>query len=74
MARSGQALVEYILIIALVAVVLLVSLVAFRSALAPTIGSIEETVEETANDCPPPGQGGLPPGQGGVAPGQCRNQ
>lgn len=66
--RTGQALVEYVLILALVAVTLAGALILFRQAAAAVLESVNESVE-----CPSPGQGGVNPGNdGGTAPGQCR--
>jgi Flp pilus assembly pilin Flp len=72
MARPGQALVEYILMVAVVAIMLLVSLVFFRDAIASRLDGVREAVEspETGEGGQPPGQGGQPPGQGGQPPGQ----
>jgi Flp pilus assembly pilin Flp len=80
MARSGQALVEYILLIALVAVALLASLLLFRGVLAERLLEVSETVEshmpgaqpgDPGGGTGPPGNGGnLPPGQGGTPPGK----
>lgn len=69
MARPGQALVEYILVIAIVAVMLITSLVFFQKTLGASIEDID--VSKSVN-CPSPGHGGAIPGQGGTAPGQCR--
>lgn len=66
-ARAGQALVEYILVIALVAVALVSSLVMLRRGIADDFAAIPEL-----GDCATPGEGGLPPGHGGTPPGQCK--
>lgn len=65
--RPGQALVEYVLILALVAIVLASSLYLFRNVLLPVVRQVPEEVE-----CLTPGKGGTAPGQGGYAPGRCR--
>lgn len=66
--RSGQGLVEYVLIVALVAVTLVAALLLFQQAAANIFQSATTAVE-----CPGPGQGGANPGNGGgVAPGQCK--
>jgi hypothetical protein len=70
MARAGQALVEYILVIAMVAVILLTSLLAFRHSLE---GRVDDLDVGRAADCPPPGHGGTAPGHGGEPPGQCKS-
>lgn len=66
MARPGQALVEYVLMVVLVAIVLAASLYLFRETLMPPLERIPEEVE-----CVTPGTGGVPPGQGGQPPGLC---
>lgn len=61
-------MVEYVLILALVAVTLAGILILFRQATASVLQSVPEAIE-----CPSPGQGGVNPGNdGGAAPGQCR--
>lgn len=70
MARPGQALVEYILVVALVGIVLLVSLAFFGDGIASRLTGVPGAVEAAAQGAPPPGQGVQPPGQGGQPPGQ----
>lgn len=68
--RSGQALIEYVLILALVAVTLATALILFRNAAASVLQPATDAVE-----CASPGQGGTNPGYGeGTAPGQCKNE
>lgn len=68
--RLGQALIEYVLILALVAVLLAIPLILFGGAAASVLQPATETVE-----CLNPGQGGTNPGNGGgTAPGQCKNE
>jgi Flp pilus assembly pilin Flp len=66
--RSGQGLVEYVLIIALVAIALVGIMVAFRDS----IGGILDATTNDVVECATPGQGGDNPGHGGDAPGQCK--
>lgn len=67
--RSGQALVEYVLVVALVAVTLIAALALFRAAVAAHV--IEPV--NTATECASPGNGASNPGHsGGVPPGQCK--
>jgi hypothetical protein len=80
MARSGQALVEYILVIALVGIALALSILLFQRVLGDRFVDVSTTLEtvlprEDTGGAPgqggtPPGQGGTPPGQGGTPPGQ----
>jgi hypothetical protein len=81
MARSGQALVEYILVIALVGIALALSILLFQRVLGDRLEDVSATVETVLpredtggapgqGGNPPPGQGGTPPGQGGTPPGQ----
>ncbi|NIP80961.1 MAG: hypothetical protein GWM90_17795 [Gemmatimonadetes bacterium] len=67
--RSGQALVEYVLITALVALTLVGVLLMFRDTVGDLIGvTVVEEVE-----CVTPGHGGENPGRdGGAPPGQCK--
>jgi Flp pilus assembly pilin Flp len=72
-ARPGQALVEYVLVIAFVAV----TLVAAVMLLARTgRDALDDASQEVACNEPyggraaPPGHGGTPPGHGGTPPGQ----
>lgn len=66
--RSGQALAEYVVIVALVAVTLVGALLLFREAIADQLGSpVSEEVE-----CASPGHGGLNPGrEDGTPKGLC---
>jgi hypothetical protein len=80
MARSGQALVEYVLVIALAAIALGFSILLFQRVLGERIEDVSSTVETVVPRDPsappgqggnrPPGHGGTPPGQGGTPPGQ----
>jgi Flp pilus assembly pilin Flp len=83
MARAGQALVEYILLIALVAIVMVASLFLFRGGLNDRLEDVTEAVDlprpgqPQPGDNPPggpipPGLDGPPPGQGGTNPGKGR--
>jgi Flp pilus assembly pilin Flp len=67
--RWGQGLVEYVLIVALVAVTLVAALALFRNTVATElIGPVDSVAE-----CATPGEGGARPGRdNGTAPGQCR--
>lgn len=68
--RLGQGLIEYVLILVLVAVTLATALILFRDAAASVLQPATDAVE-----CATPGQGGTNPGTGGgTAPGQCRNE
>lgn len=67
-ARSGQALGEYILMVAIVAVTLLSAVAFLRDAIAAHATGPDVLVE-----CVTPGEGGANPGVGGgTPPGQCR--
>jgi pilus assembly protein Flp/PilA len=44
---AGQGLVEYVLIIALVAVALIAMLIVFRDAVAKVFGMVSDTLNET---------------------------
>ncbi|HSJ06561.1 MAG TPA: hypothetical protein VK936_07660, partial [Longimicrobiales bacterium] len=72
-ARPGQALVEYVLVIALVAVTLVAAITLLARA---GRDAIDDASQEVACSKPydaraaPPGQGGTPPGQGGDNPGR----
>jgi Flp pilus assembly pilin Flp len=68
MARSGQALVEYVLLIALVAVALIASLLLFRGVLAERLVEVSETVESHMPGAEPQDPGAQPPGGGGNLP------
>lgn len=70
-ARPGQGLVEYVLIVAVVALGLIGALVIFRNVLwSEVVAPVNERVE-----CASPGQGGANPGHGGGTPrGQCQRQ
>jgi Flp pilus assembly pilin Flp len=74
-ARPGQALVEYVLVIALVAVTLVAAVILLARAGRDVL---DDTSQEVACNEPydgraaPPGHGGTPPGQGGENPGRGR--
>jgi hypothetical protein len=76
MARSGQALVEYVLVIALVAIALGFSILLFQRVLGERIEDVSSTVETViplGDPSAPPGRGGnRPPGHGGTPPGEGR--
>jgi hypothetical protein len=64
--RSGQALVEYVIMLVVVAMALIAALTHFGTALEP------EVLGDTVEECASPGQGGYQPGKGGGTPrGQC---
>lgn len=70
-ARPGQGLVEYVLIVAIVALSLIGALLVFRNVLwSGVVTPVNERVE-----CASPGQGGANPGNAGGTPrGQCQRQ
>jgi Flp pilus assembly pilin Flp len=77
MARSGQALAEYVLLVALIAVVLLTALLLLGGSVAEPFADVACAMHECEGSAPgggqpeaPPGQGGTPPGQGGTPPGK----
>lgn len=67
--RAGQALVEYVLIIALLAVTLIGIMLLVGGAIGDRLVAGTNSIAE----CATPGQGGGNPGYGdGTAPGQCK--
>lgn len=77
MARPGQALAEYVLIIALVAVALVAALTLLTRAGREALDDAAQEVacnEPQAGRAAPPGHGGTPPGQGGENPGRGRTR
>jgi Flp pilus assembly pilin Flp len=66
--RSGQALVEYVIITSLVALGLIAALLILQASTARGLSEKSETVEE----CASPGHGGANPGRDGGTPrGRC---
>jgi Flp pilus assembly pilin Flp len=51
---SGQALVEYILLIALVAIGLTGILIVFRNAIGGAVVAVEQTLKDAPNGCKNP--------------------
>jgi Flp pilus assembly pilin Flp len=74
--EKGQSLVEYLLVIALVAVVLIAALVLYREQVWRIVDDID-LAGETEDSGTVPGRGGGSPdrgsgGRGGLPPGQAR--